>query len=376
MTMGLDAAPDGQVAVTFVAPIARLLGGATGGGSGGAGSPAHVETVVARDVSQAFQRYSTMTRRRVRFIHLGIVVIGAELARRGIASEIDFLSRFRELRLTTLVAVAEGTAAEIASVQSIMEANPADLIEGLVRSAEPKGLGVATTLRETLFQIGMPSSKLVLPMLKTVPHQVGAEGAAKSTAAGEQSSAGPHMHLRYDGAAVFRADKMVGLLTREQNALFALLQGRHGLGIITMPDPEVPGENVSLELTQGTRRLKTGFRDGRPFVDVLIKPEGNILEVTSGKDYLTPDGIRRLEVAVSNYLTDNMQTIVAQSQGEWKADIVGFGWSFKKYFLTEQRWLDYSWKDVFPDVSISIAVQFHIRRVGLNWKPTDRETRP
>lgn len=374
MAMGLDAAPEGQIAVTFVAPIARLLGGGGGGGGGegGGGNPVHVETVVARDIAQAFQRYSTLTKRRVRFIHLGIVIIGQEMAWRGIATEIDFLSRYRELRLTTLMAVAERTAAEIASVQSIFESNPADLIEGVVRGAESKGLGVTTTLRQVLYEIGVPSVEVVLPILRIVSHQVGQDGGGGATGSPDQGSSSSHTHLRYDGAAVFKGDKMVGSLTREQNSLVAILQGRHGLGIITMPDPEVPGEDISFELTQETRRLNTGFSDGSPFVNLLIKPEGNIVEVTSDRDYMTREGMRTLEEAASRHLQEQMKAIISQTQSEWNADIIGFGRSFKKYFLTEQEWLKYSWNNVYRDVDISLDVQFHIRRVGLSWKPTNR----
>jgi spore germination protein KC len=394
LAMGLDATPEGKVAVTLSMPIPRLFPGGMDGGGGDPSRSVHVETVVAHDLSEAVRKYSTITRRHLRLIHLEAIVIGSELARQGLRRQLDFLTRFHEVRWTTLMAVTDGTAADALKIPPTIGTNQADYLAGLVRNAQAKGIGPATTLRDFVVAVGSPAIQPVLARVNVVPSRPGlgsaggqtgaqaggqtggqAEGQTGAQAGGQAggsqaSGAGPKQHLSYEGTAVFVEDRMVGTLDQEETALLGLLMSYGGqrTASFTVPDPLAQGCCVSMAIARAGRRIQVVPRGVvPPLVRIEFRPEADVLEAESGVDYAKIGNLRILEQSIGALFAERIGALLQKLQKEYRADVIGIGQSAKSHFLTETQWRAFRWLDVFPDAEVSIKVKLAVRRVGLTW---------
>ena len=88
------------------------------------------------------------------------------------------------------------------------------------------------------------------------------------------------------------------------------------------------------------------------------------MSIQSGEEYETPDRLRILEQAVERTLMRNIDETVAKSQA-MGADIMGFGVHAKKLFRTWPQWMAYNWEDKYPDATVTVSVDYRVRRTGL-----------
>jgi len=84
-------------------------GAGSGGGRGG-DQAVWLESGIGDTIDEAVRNFSTRSPRKLFLAHAKVIVLGEKAARHGLHEYLDFLHRFKEIRLRTWVVVSEGEA--------------------------------------------------------------------------------------------------------------------------------------------------------------------------------------------------------------------------------------------------------------------------
>jgi len=168
------------------------------------------------------------------------------------------------------------------------------------------------------------------------------------------------------GAAVFRGDRMVGILNGQETAVLAMLRGNFRRAFVTVKDPNKENYFVSLDVRQA-RKPAVRLEIGRtPFVATYsLRMEAEVLSVQSGINYESPQLKPELEAALTTFIQEEATRLISRAQGEFKSDILRLGMHARPQVWTWRDWEALDWPRKFPDVDIRVEVRSTIRRTGL-----------
>lgn len=354
-------------------------GGGAGGGGGGSALTYSVESyapLVSTDL------LNTTIDRRVSFLHAKAYIFSEELAREGLEEWVFPLNRYRELRGTAQVFICRGKAKDfIEKNKPPLELNSTKQVELLSQTSKETGLYYNTQFHEFYDDIKSDSVQASIPLVAL--HEGGLESAKPGIGRGGEATPGKYSagevpiagenKAQIIGTAVFKGDKMVGILNGQETRYYLVLRGLYGSGITGIPDPFDPNLPVGLLVRQSRKpQFKTVMDpEGNVTINVDVYNEPEIIAIASGNNYEDPTNKELLEAAFIQQAQAGLQTLVKRTQEEFDSDIFGFGDQVKRKFWTVQPWEEFQWLERYPEASINVTVHSKIRRTGLqlNTKP-------
>jgi len=372
LALGMDVAPRGQFDVTFQIAVPRNLagpsggggGGGTGGGDGGSGSGGarpgfETLTVRARNVSEAIYHLTANFARRPTLIHLEVLVVGEELARRGLAGPIGGLEDIPDFRGNVVLLVARGRASSLLTIQPLVEPRPSRYLERLIHINHAAGKTPMIRVSDFLIALEDPALDPIVPLLERVEAGTGG-GDRPRILLGAPSKA------LLIGLAVFRGDRLVGEFGFQQAGLVQMLRGEWSPGTLTIPDPE----ERELPLSVFVRRVDTSVRARREgdqvALDVRLELEGELREVH--RPGMPPATHAEMEVvgrALAGWLRPRLEEVVRLSRADFQADSFGFGRRLRPGFASLDEWLAFDWPARYPEARIAISVRASVAQPGL-----------
>lgn len=238
-----------------------------------------------------------------------LAIIDYDLAKdEGVASLFDWLMRNTEMRETLSIAIAHKTKADDFFKQEDKEA--AVLSFELERILYDQHSNTATSKDVLLYQgynrLHSPGTSLVLPALH---RKQGLQGDMFET----------------HGLAVFKNDKLLGLLSSEQTqfSLFATNDVRGGA--LTFNPTGQRGQFVSLEVTRSRTKLSHTYVDGVLTINLDITTHVILSEVEGGIATKSEGDIRELSLATADFIEKGIQDVVDYAQKNFATDLFGFG---------------------------------------------------
>lgn len=309
--------------------------------------------------------------------------MGEELAKQGIGDVIGPLIRFREYRGTNYVVVAKGTAKNFLKKNKPgIPGSASRYFESMMETASETSYYLKTTLHEFYLRLKDADGTSYTAMVAVNP-QTMEDLAARPRISGQKteeyyvgdiprSSSGANP-VEFVGTAIFKDEKMVGMLTNAETRSLALLTGKYRRGYETLEDPLAPKHGINVNLRQGEKPdIMTSIVDGKPVVHITVYLEGEVTSIPSGINYEKAEYRELLEEAVSRITREEITHLVALCQ-EKGTDIVGIGYHFRNKFQKIEDWEGYAWPEKFPQADITVEVKCKIRRTGLMWRTTPKQ---
>ncbi len=357
---------------------------ATGGGGGGGGEETTREIVSVETIGPLamLDLLNTAIDRRIYLQHAKAFIFSEDLAREGIGRWLSALMRFREIRGNSEVFICRGKARDLIQKTSpFLELSPAKQFELIRKMSEIHGLYPTTQLIDLYLDTKSHAKQAVLPLAAIHEGEFelakpGHERGLGEYLAGEVPVAGKSK-VQFTGTAVFREDKLVGLLDGQDTRYFLMLTGHFGSGYMGIKDPLDGSGDIGLRVRQGQKpKYRTGIdEDGNVAIDVELFLEPEITASYSANDFERTDLKPILEEAFSKQTEQGCHNLIKRTQDELRADIFGFGEKVKRKFLTVQTWEEYKWLERYPEAQVNVSVRSQIRRTGLLMKtiPTRQE---
>lgn len=373
LALGLDKGKQNVLTVTAVIAIPKGIAGGGGGepaAGGGGGGKFFTVSLEAPTLLSSLELLDAVVDRRADMSHIKWLVFSRALAEEGIGRYFGPITRFHQFRRSTHLVVCEGRAEDfLKQGKPILEDNVGKYYELLMRGWRYTEFIPFDTFHFLYQKSNTPGVEPVAPLAalnrkepvyrNDTPKPKGAYQAGRLPRKG-----GGEIEIM--GGAVFSKGRMVGTLDGDQVGVQKMFFGNLRRTIVDVPDPEHPGFYVIVDVhPRYTPRVDVRIgEDGLPEIAVRVALEGSIMSIQSGEDYESPERLPVLEKAVAEaYLTDINKT-VAKSQA-LGADFLGFGLHAKKLFLTWPQWVAYDWDAKYPDATVTVSVDFRVRRVGL-----------
>lgn len=374
VALGVDTSAEaGMVKYTCQIAVPQA-GSSEGGGSGEEGGKGQISVSVdARSLAEARNLLNSSVARSLSFSHLKVVIIGEELARQGIDYIFASLMRYRDMRGSTYIVVANQTTAEqfISKNKPGLEQLMSRYYESMMFTATDSGYYTATNLHEFYNRLkdlnGAPYATLVGIQTNMENKQEGSmfpqEVSREYTAGNLDELKGPPSQVM--GLSVFAGDKLAGKLTNEETRMVNILRGKFPTGFYVLADPLAPGNFLNLSMrVNGNPDIRLKLTEGKAAIEIKVKMEGEITAIPSGINYEEDSYKAVLENSVSTLLAEQMLKMIHKTQG-WGCDVVGFGAHLRPQVATHQEFEALDWSAMYQQAEVNITVNTVIRRTGL-----------
>lgn len=275
-----------------------------------------------------------------------IFIFGSDIAKSGIRKEIDFLVRHPSPRGTSFLYVSEGEAKEILSLIPPLERYSGEVLRKLSQNE----VGVNTTLREVDIGLMGEGESISLPFIKVLNPK--------------EKTRKPNETIPIiDGTALFRKDKMAGILNiAETRGLVWLI---HTVKKSTLSvTPEGYNEKIVLTPTTGNVKYRPSIVNNRWVMNIHFQIEGDAVQNETMLNLLNKDVIKQLEKEYEMVLKERVNQTLEKLQQEFKTDVIDFGRRFHQKYPKEWRKVKNHWEEKFPEVEVKITVVANIRTPG------------
>lgn len=354
VALGLDAAPNQKVLVSVQIVNPAEIGQKKAGPEG---SPVYVFQSEASSVYEALREMTTVMNRKVYLSHLRLVVFGEELAKRGISDQVDFLSRYHELRTDFYLIVAkQARAQDVLSVLTPEESIPANELYSSLDVAEQNW---AVTSKMTLDKL---IDDLTTPGISPALTGLEIEGPVKAGAGlGNIRTTESPTLLNYDGIAVFRQDRLIGWLNTRESKGYHYISDKVNRTVI---EDECPNGRFEVELMRSKTKLVGKVRNGNPEIGIQVHAEGNVADLSCHEKMMKPGTVHDIERLTEQNIKEKIKEAVNAAQRRYHADIFGFGEAIRR--ADPKRWhkLKAGWDARFSKIDVQINVAVKIRRIG------------
>ena len=344
--IGIDPARDDpeKIQVTIQFPVlSKNAGGQTQGERSGETSAFQDLSAESYSLSDAFRTLQLKMDREIDEAQLRVVVLSGQLSGEATDSVIAQLMRLPKINRLAYILMTPTSARNILGVQGT-DATPMDFVEKMFRVRQ-QGYGISREVwqywRDTT-QLGVVP---VIPIITTVKKENGDESG-----------------LELDGAEVYRNDKPVLALSKEEMLYVNFLMGK------------VRGMSLDIPVGQGVMSLT----DVRAKTRVRCMTKGNTIVLvdhvhvfgTLGKIMdpspkpLPPTKVTKQESEISKYLTEQLTSTLEKLQQQ-QTDVVGFGRSYLRAHPEEETRLKQQWGEMFHHAKLDIKVGVTIRSKGM-----------
>jgi spore germination protein KC len=344
----VDIAENGKLELTLSFPLPNRLASMNAGGSPPTGNPFTTVTKTGDSLAEIYRKIQVDLPRRINWGHTSVIVIGEELARKGIAPILEFVLRDPTFHISGVILVAPGKAKDIANVVPKFERLPSEVLRELANKQNT----LNTTVKDF---VETENGDIVVGLLRKGKTSMTSEKGKKELWVGT------------GGMALFKHYKMVGTLNQREGRGALWLQNRMENAGITLSSPK-DQKPVSLLVLKSKTNLRPSKTETYKF-HVSVEAEGDVLESNSDIDLTNPDMLRRLEKKAEREIKGRIEEAFERSQQK-KADVFQLGsylsWYQPKLWKSIQR----DWPSIYKDqVKVNIHVHLHIKRPGSEKNP-------
>lgn len=371
--MAIDVGSEHPYRLSLQIILPQLVGARSPGGGGGS-SPSQAQQVAivgreGRSLMEAADSIQREVSRWLRFGHTSFIVLGEELARRGITDVIGFLATHRGVRLRTPVYVAEGDGLAVLKAQPLLEGTPGEVVEEL---GSMQNLPRAT-VGSVADELGREGIEPVMARISTTP-ALSPAGFDGGGGGGGQGAASTRLELRLTGAGLFQGDRLVDFVGPQEAMAIAWVRNRTLESLFTVFPPE--GGLVTFNALKLRSRLEVVPVDPRPQVRIHLTTIGELLENSARLDLTDPVVVNRLERLVEATVAAEIAHAIESVQKRG-TDVFGFGFALFKRDprAWRERWAR-EWDRVFPTLPVQVTATVDARRIGLVPEPVDAPERP
>lgn len=358
MLMGIDTNPIGD-GFEVTVHVLNTAGDGKKAQEGSSGSSGGSQTLTMSCRGQTVMDATRNLRGRIggqfSFHHVRVILIGEDLARKGIDPVLDFLFRAPEIRFTNYLLVCQGSAKEIMTLAPELAGTLDEELRGVINNQEEWSKGYAPRLTEFytsyLDQSAQPIAGRVFTIKPDTPLQPEGQGGQEQTGTGDS--------VTVEGLAVFRDAQLAGWLTGTETIGYRYITGQGGTMILVVP---WRAGLAALEVTPDSQSMEYVPGSNPPHFRVHIKTSGILVEYT-GKIKFTNQNVSELQALAGDTLRELMINTDKKAK-ELKSDFLGYGSTISRQDPKAWQTLNKKWRETFPAVSTEFNIQLNIKHTG------------
>lgn len=277
--------------------------------------------------------------KRAYWTHLKVFVISKEIASEGISPVLDVFNRNAHVRKEFPVLISnDETAYKIFFKGKETLDEPISIfINNTIKNVDKVSKYDYIKFYELIDDISYGGKSAVLPLVST------------------NSMLAEKLPLIY-GLAVFKKDKMVGMLNSNESKTLRLLKNKEKGGILIVQWLENnEQESVSLGILKSKTKLQPLYNDKNLVINIKTNTITEISELLNSKiDVLGEKGREKLKEETENKIKVNIENLLFKLQHDFESDAIGIGKNIKEKYPSVWRKYENNWSDTFISISFNI----------------------
>jgi len=298
-----------------------------------------------RTQQDAILDYSAHSSRSPFYAHHSAYLFGEEAARKKMADITENIMRFWQTRPKNLMIVTKGKAQQVleagAAVDNLLSNELKELAE---YKAAATGYSYGVIMSDFTAWLESSDRDAVASLVKVVPPDL----------------PGSDRQNLMEGLAVFRADKLVGWLNKEETRGYLLIAQKISRGQMSIPVKK-DDKLFSYFLGSSKSKIESLVTGDKISYRVTIKTLGEV-DDNAGIE-LGADDIREVESAINDRLRELAMMAVDKSK-EYDSDFLGFSEKLHRSKLVTWKKLGQDWRDSFREADVEIVVDAKVVRTG------------
>jgi Ger(x)C family germination protein len=282
--------------------------------------------------------------------HDKFFIVGENAARHSFHEIVDFLSRSREIRMSSYIIVSEGEAADKIMVKS----ETGDLVSneflGKVMNENLWGKSLTLKLKDINNYYADPYRGFVTGRLS----------ASKPINSSREV-------LFLSGGSVFNKGKLVGWLKGKDVLSIHLLTKKKEWENLEFPE-SVPfkSSEVTLLMKVADRSMHSSQTNGKPSLVIDLHLTATIVDMNQSLPIADPATLGQLERAAAEHIKKSVKDSLTYFQNGLKVDVIGFSDYFTQYHPNEWKKIKSDWTNVYPTIPVTVNVVVNILNLGMN----------
>lgn len=279
------------------------------------------------------------------------VIIGQRAAEEELLVIIDYLNRLREQRPGAFVMIAKGNAYPLFEAEPELSPTASRELKGLIQNVEDlKGIGRGVRLIEFTEDLLSSDRDPVAAVVRLI-HTEEKRG---------EELAGPPKVILVEGLAVFKEDKLVGWLNKEEAVGYNLLTGKITRGDIVVRVKK-DGKWFVYLVEKSKPKIKASLIEDKLNIDIIIETKGRITE-DNGVN-LEPSDIEEIEDAVAEQIGQMVMQTIETVRG-YESDCLGFSERLHRYKLKDWKKVEEHWRETFLEANVELRVNAIVENTG------------
>jgi spore germination protein KC len=354
---GVDLEPNGDIRITVlsVQPEGVIV-------TAGFRSSTWIGSAVGKDLLDAGKNLRGVAVKRLSWLHNKLIIIGHDVAVSKMKDVIDFLTRNREIRLSSYIIVAEGRAFDLLQAPADIQRDLPTEILGTVRNTDEWSKTYVANTREFLMSYAEHCGDIVTGRITAKKESMLTFSAPKEeyekfTLIGDKI---PIVFI--DGCALFKGGEMLGWLDPDQTKGYLWITGKLKPGsVITL------GEGKTLAMEDAASSTKVTMDVDGNNITALVKVDvrGTLVEQTDNENIRSENTIKKVENDFNDAIKAEMEDAVKKIQKEYNTDVFLFGSLLNKQNPDEWKKVEKDWENcAFSKVKVEYDVKTTIERTG------------
>lgn len=287
----------------------------------------HTVHAKSKTISDALDKIRMNEERSIDVLHLTLIIVSEELAKKGIEELIQYVIRSREIKSKALLAVAKGDIYKL--LQSRKNLRKEKGIEMLDLFSPNAGWTPNVSLNyiwEAFRDIQASTVDMAVPILRE----------------------GSETLFIVEGSAIFHNDKQVGTISTDETFLYNLFRDRFTSGIVEITS------SSSLEIVDAKISHRTSWVSDRPKIFSTLHLKAIVVEA----DEKTELNTNTLKLELEKLLEERFQKLFGIARSK-KADIFMTGVIFRSKLAPDQvdLWEDQLYEKLIMDFKTEVIIR-------------------
>lgn len=298
-----------------------------------------------KTVLSALRGITHMSNRTLYYSHNQIIIFSREVAENDISEGLDTFLRNNESRMNVHMIISKGRASEVLQEENGLEKVPAVHLSELLVNQKISSEAVDITLRDFSIATLSGTTAPVVPMIELYEPE---ESKGKKSA-------------RLDGTAVFKNNKMVGELNRDETRGLLWVTGKVKIGVLNL---ETEWGEVSYEVSNYKSSFKpVKTKDGSIHMKLNYEVMGCIQVNETDENMTKEEHLDVIKALVKDHIKTDIEG-TQQKARELSADVFGFGESIRNNYPDEWKKMKADWDENFKGIEIDIEPTVMIHCTG------------
>lgn len=350
--IGLEKA-DGGVKVTLELIKPERRGGAKAGekaGAGGGKKPVACIQAEGETLFDALRNATLKTDRKFFVAHNRMFIFSEDIARQGLAGQLDFIARDHEFRIhVPMVIAVDASPAEIMGIAAGVEKVPSKYVHSVAVGGQNSAKAVLIRVIDFMQMYREKGKHAVVGVIRK----------------GQKikiTSKGAEYELDNEGAAVFKKDKLVGFLDGEEARGYNWVTGnvKAAVFISQVTDRE---QRTAMEIFPAESKLDVEMGGGSVKIKVKADVPATVIEETGALAVNDPAVVAMLEASTAEVIKREIVRALKKAQ-EYRSDVFGFGQVVHRKYPGEWKNIRDEWDELFAGAENEIMVEVTLMRTG------------